>query len=1001
MRKASDIQPNEETQHFFDNLMNKILSCGSLGTEDNKNDTIIVDSFLNRTDRFDYFSFFHFKICFYLVFKAFKNKPTLKLDSLFDQLDKLTDMSEIFLIGLNSIDVRKSEENENDKFVSRFFEQKEISDKNDSNYKSFHNGASFFFSFPLYESLVTLFRMDELCRVKIARLFSLKKFQNLRVKLGIVTLKSILSFICNKQCIVPTINEGLVLVHAILNKTDMASYSYNKFVPIFQLLIGLHGEENSANDEFGLKEFFAFELARELGIFDDFAGYDYEDENVSEKQKQMFFSFLYLSLLLVVERNLYHFDGNEFVREQIIFSLKKGIHSIDQLDQLNDYSPTEDSDSSLIFNDILMSVADTLKKTETTEEEEKNDENSPLKSNKQESFFYLKDNIEFNNISAINPINDQKAIKNNSISKGPSKLILLPTFESEETFSFKATQNNNVDKNNELNINLKQFLFTPTVLAIVYHSLRNPSQSSQLNEHLSMNILILISKFINEDHQPNSANCSLNEIHYDDLADFIFKLKRIAFNYHIDENGNAIIESTLNKETFVSLLKMKISSNDLEPKSFIDVLLEKGKLGHDVLHQMSSYVHIDSIEKKEDESSEKDIKAENRKKTNKLKADIMNHYKDMIANYNQRGSDSIDAISSVSNSAPFGVDKEVCSICSTYKKDQVFTYPLYLYRTKFPFIIDKPPKVSKDSEGRAIDDIADDYETFDIEEEEEEEKGENEDDIDKEQMIQAILESFPEFANNEGLDEEQLAERRNFIDAIYRSLAEDIVNEKLAKKKTKKYSRILKKYQRKEHEKYLKQMETKEFKRCSAGANYVLQFNLCQHSVHPDCVKDIPFTCPIDRSKKNCLLPSLDMIPKTVIFKHLNSFELNEDLPLSKSAIVSIRSFCLTFVSFFDLKGDIVQCTLIELIKSISSLISTFEIRLRSLPDCLDSEKNVLLARNLFLTAWYAYRIYEKPKIEEEQKMTLFQRLIKALIESDEIEIQEIFKKYSRKLFPI
>ncbi|KAK8850134.1 hypothetical protein M9Y10_018246 [Tritrichomonas musculus] len=268
-------------------------------------------------------------------------------------------------------------------------------------------------------------------------------------------------------------------------------------------------------------------------------------------------------------------------------------------------------------------------------------------------------------------------------------------------------------------------------------------------------------------------------------------------------------------------------------------------------------------------------------------------------------------------------------------------------------------------------------------------------------MIQAILESFPGFSNDEGLDEEQLAERRNFIEAIYRSLAEDIVKERIAKKKTKSYSHILKKYQREEHEKYLKQMEKKEFKRCSAGANYVLQFNLCQHSVHPDCVKDIPFTCPIDRSKKNCLLPSLDMIPKTVIFKDLNSFELNEDLPLPKSAIVSIRSFCLTFVSFFNLKGDIVQSTLIELIKSISSLISTFEIRLRSLPDCLDSEKNVLLARNLFLTAWYAYRIYEKPKIEEEQKMTLFQRLIKALIESDEIEIQEIFKKYSRKLFPI
>lgn len=68
-----------------------------------------------------------------------------------------------------------------------------------------------------------------------------------------------------------------------------------------------------SEDDKQLKEFFAFEMARELGIFDDFTSDDYIDENIDERQKEMIFSFLYLSLLLNVERTLFNFNGYYFM----------------------------------------------------------------------------------------------------------------------------------------------------------------------------------------------------------------------------------------------------------------------------------------------------------------------------------------------------------------------------------------------------------------------------------------------------------------------------------------------------------------------------------------------------------------------------------------------------------------------------------------------------------------------------------------------------------------
>lgn len=486
------------------------------------------------------------------------------------------------MIGFNS--VGDLNENENDQFVTRFLND---SNKNcevcSTNYKSFHNGAAFFISNPLFESFVELCRVDNMTRIRLGRLLSIENFQCLRVKLGIITLKKMLAFICSKQSIVSARNIGLALYFSLLSAPNMATRYFSKFFPVFQLLIGLHKDNETEN--FSLKEFFAFELARELGIFDDFLSPDYADENVDEKKKQMIISFLYLSLLIVTERKLFNFSGEKFMYEQIVFYLKHGIHSIDHLNNLIDIEAIKSCSYSWIFNDILMDVSTTTKNNNSQQlQQSKSDQNESSKPYNKETLFYLKDGIEWNMISAINSMNIEMALMNDEISKDPNKLLQIPDFEPEETSFFQIEENK--ISSDGICIRLKRFLLTPTVLAVIYHTLRancgNDSSNSDLNDHLAMNILILISKFIKEDDNDKS-NASFDEstvIQYGSLVDLIYKLKRVVFNYHVDDKSNAFIEDTLNVKSFISLLKVKMSSSILPPKSFIDVLLEKGKLGH-------------------------------------------------------------------------------------------------------------------------------------------------------------------------------------------------------------------------------------------------------------------------------------------------------------------------------------------------------------------------------------------------------------------------------------
>ena len=156
-----------------------------------------------------------------------------------------------------------------------------------------------------------------------------------------------------------------------------------KYIPLFQLIIGINCPDKTTDDQFSLKEFFAFEFAREFGLFDDFSSSSYKDENINEKQKQMLYSFLYMSLVFVCDRNVFRFDPDNFTEEQIIFALKQGVHSIDKLSKLYDKDAQTINGRLNKFNDILMKVATTSRK-ENKNEQHDNDNDSQENSNKQQ-----------------------------------------------------------------------------------------------------------------------------------------------------------------------------------------------------------------------------------------------------------------------------------------------------------------------------------------------------------------------------------------------------------------------------------------------------------------------------------------------------------------------------------------------------------------------------------------------------------------------------------------
>ena len=100
--------------------------------------------------------------------------------------------------------------------------------------------------------------------------------------------------------------------------------------------------------------------------------------------------------------------------------------------------------------------------------------------------------------------------------------------------------------------------------------------------------------------------------------------------------------------------------------------------------------HVE-IEGNESEKSKQDLNQMKKDRARKIKESIMIHFKSLSSSFSLEGDESDELLKTQSST-----ENEVCSICSTHKKNEIFAYPLYVYRTKFPFIIDKPPMLAKD-----------------------------------------------------------------------------------------------------------------------------------------------------------------------------------------------------------------------------------------------------------------------------------------------------------------
>ena len=125
----------------------------------------------------------------------------------------------------------------------------------------------------------------------------------------------------------------------------LTQYRYNifqkhgvpKLLPILQLVIGLQ-----TTDSFNIKEFFAFEAARELGIF-----------NESERKYDLYFVFLHFVLPLVFDRNYFNFDAKQFIKEQITNASMVGHPDIKNIYKFIDNQLTEPTELNRIVEEVI------------------------------------------------------------------------------------------------------------------------------------------------------------------------------------------------------------------------------------------------------------------------------------------------------------------------------------------------------------------------------------------------------------------------------------------------------------------------------------------------------------------------------------------------------------------------------------------------------------------------------------------------------------------------
>ena len=139
---ATSIQPNEETQEFFDKMFTQVFNTGV----NEANDTIIVESYKKFSISTQIDSYLDFMKTFSDLMISFKSKENLKFDKLIEELDKTIDINPLYMISKNSVGNEDGKNNENDKLISRFIIKK---DEPKSLYSIFKSKVkSIFRSFP-------------------------------------------------------------------------------------------------------------------------------------------------------------------------------------------------------------------------------------------------------------------------------------------------------------------------------------------------------------------------------------------------------------------------------------------------------------------------------------------------------------------------------------------------------------------------------------------------------------------------------------------------------------------------------------------------------------------------------------------------------------------------------------------------------------------------------------------------------------------------------------
>ena len=142
-----------------------------------------------------------------------------------------------------------------------------------------------------------------------------------------------------------------------------------------------------------------------------------------------------------------------------------------------------------------------------------------------------------------------------------------------------------------------------------------------------------------------------------------------------------------------------------------------------------------------------------------------------------------------------------------------------------------------------------------------------------------------------------------------------------------------------------------------------LILRICPHIVHASCCQlNEKFRCPVDRMRRNCLLPRLE-------HKGYNSLA-PEEVNLTRSFRKNPLFFTRTNNPYESLVDSFICSIIID------------EVRLRMLPGCLDGSVNYLLLRNLFLMLWHSYHDEQMTLTSDQEAWDPLKSLVSRMIVS-------------------